>query len=139
MTKKIGYILGLLPQLLLVAGAYIVQYYTGKKMGMARHVIFKNQEWEKAYPLEQWKLISIILLVLLLAAVLAILIRRRRLLTSCLLAESVITVYLTMFSLYFTLANSAATLRPYYWMSPMFASAALLQIGRLFILLVRRT
>ena len=138
MKKTIGCILGLLPQLLLVAGACLVKYFTDKKMGMARHVIFKNQQWEKAYPLEQWRLISIILLILLLVLAVLLLIRKRRILTPYLWTEAGFTTALTLFSLYFTLTNSAATLRPYYWMSPMIAAAALVQILKTLLLLFRK-
>lgn len=136
MKKNIGHILGAVAELLLVTGAFAVKYFTGKKMGMARFVIFKNQAWEKAYPLEQWKLISIVVLILLLALTVFLLIRKRGQLTGCLLAESVIMAALALFSLHFTLTNSVAALRPYYWMSPMFAAAALVQIVRTLILLL---
>lgn len=138
MKKYIGHGIGLFLELLLVAGAFAVQHFTSAKMGMARHVIFKNQSWEKAYPLEQWKILSIIVLIVLLALVVVLLIRRRKVLSRYILAEGAVMAVLTAYSLWFTLAYCAATLRPYYFMSPMFAAAALLQIIRTGILVVRK-
>ena len=130
MKKRIVHIVGMILEMLLFAGAFVVQYFTNKKMGMARHVIFKNQTWEKAYPLEQWKLLSVVILAVLLVLVLILLIRKRKNLSRWAVAEGIIMTIMTLFSLYFTLGNSAATLRPYYFMSPMFAAAALIQIIR---------
>ena len=137
MKKYVGHILSAVLELLLFAGAFVVQYFTNKKMGMARHVIFKNQSWEKTYPLEQWKLLSVIVLAVLLILVAVLLLRRRKTLSRWAVAEGIVMAVMTLFSLYFTLFNSAATLRPYYFMSPMFAAAALLQILRTGILALK--
>lgn len=50
MLKKVLYGFSLLLELLLLGGTYIVYYFSVKRMGMARHVIFLNQTWEKKYP-----------------------------------------------------------------------------------------
>lgn len=138
MKKYAGHILCAVVELLLFVGAFVVRYFTNKKMGMARHVIFKNQSWEKAYPLEQWKLLSIVVLAVLLILVAILLIRRRGALSRYVMAEGFVMAAMTLYSLYFTLSNSAAVLRPYYFMSPMFAAAALIQILRTGILAVKR-
>ena len=128
MKKLIGHSIGYVVELLFIAGAYVIQYFTGKKMGMARFVIFKNQSWEKQYPLEQWTWISILLLAVLLMLTVVLMVCRRKRLSALNRADGVLAVALTGYSLYFTVANSAATLRPYYWMSPLIAAAALIQL-----------
>ena len=128
MKKYIGHIIGYAIELLLVAGAYLVKYFTGKKMGMARYVIFKNQSWERQYPLAQWTGISILLLIILLIFTVVLIVRKRKQLSSFMVTDGLLSVALTGYSLYFTIANSAATLRPYYWMSPLIAIAALVQL-----------
>ena len=64
--KKGSYIVISFLQIVLVIGAYMVQDFTLKRMGMMRHVMFTNQEWEKKYPLGTLKfiLIGILLIVL---------------------------------------------------------------------------
>lgn len=138
MKKYIGQGIGIFLELVLVAGTFAVQHFTNTKMGMARHVIFKNQSWEKAYPLEQWKILSIIVLMVMLALVAILLIRRWKVLGRYILAEGAVMAVLTAYSLWFTLAHCAADLRPYYFMSPMLAAAALLQIIRTGILVLRK-
>lgn len=138
MKKKICIGITMLLELALFAGAFVVSYFTRKKMGMARHVIFLNQKWQRAYPLETWKVLSILLLALLLLAAVWLLVKRRKTLSPYLLAEGILSLALTGYSLFFTLTNSAATLRPYYMMSPMLACAALVQLLRTLLLLTRR-
>ena len=125
-------------ELALFIGSFAVKHFTAKKMGMARHVIYTNQLWEKTYPLAQWKLVSILVLAALLALVLVLLLVRRKKLTLWLWTEGVLSLGITGYSLFFTLSNSAAVLRPYYWMSPLFALAALLQLVRTLILLCHK-
>ena len=138
MKKYAAHGITLFLELALVIGAFVIKYFTAKKMGMARHVIYTNQLWEKTYPLAQWKLISILVLAALLVLVLVLLVVKRQKLNPWLYADGVLTLGLTLYSLCFTLTNSAANLRSYYWMSPLFALAALLQLGRMLISLIRK-
>ena len=48
-----------------LAGAYIINYFTNKKMGMARWVIYKNQGWERDYPMDTLKTAVMAVLILL--------------------------------------------------------------------------
>ena len=45
--RKAGYILAVIIEAAALAGAWIVNYFATKKMGMARYVIYKNQTWER--------------------------------------------------------------------------------------------
>ncbi len=40
--KKFGYFIMTFAEILFLAGAYLIQYFTRKKMGMARYVIYKS-------------------------------------------------------------------------------------------------
>ncbi len=42
-------------QILLLIGAIAVQEFSMKRMGMMRHIMFLNQEWEANLPLEAIK------------------------------------------------------------------------------------
>ena len=49
--KKIGYILALVLEIAALAGAYIIHYFTRRKLGMVRYLNFKNMTWERDYPM----------------------------------------------------------------------------------------
>ena len=63
--KKLGYVLMVLLEAAALAGAYIINYFTNKKMGMARWVIYKNQGWERDYPMDTLKTVVMAVLILL--------------------------------------------------------------------------
>lgn len=47
--KKLFYLFVTMLEVFCLAGAYGVHFFTRKRMGMARYVIYKNREWEAAY------------------------------------------------------------------------------------------
>ena len=63
--KKLGHIITNIIQLLLLTGAYTFYYFTKKKMGMARHIIYLNQKIENNYPINTIKYILLFTIVLL--------------------------------------------------------------------------
>ena len=67
--KKIGYILALVLEIAALAGAYIIHYFTRRKLGMVRYLNFKNMTWERDYPMGPLKTGCV--------AVVAVLIRKR--------------------------------------------------------------
>ena len=50
--KKVAYISATILEILCLAGAWAVQFFTRTKMGMARYVVYKNRGWESRYPME---------------------------------------------------------------------------------------
>lgn len=56
-------------QLLLLIGGIAVQEFSMKRMGMMRHILFLNQEWESRLPLEVIKTLIVALLILLFVGV----------------------------------------------------------------------
>ena len=50
--KKAAYISATILEVLCLAGAWAVQFFTRTKMGMARYVVYKNRGWESRYPME---------------------------------------------------------------------------------------
>ena len=75
MKQKIAFGLGLLLELCLVIGAVAVYYFSIKRMGMARHVLYLNGQWEKKYPVDL--LITAGLLVTVALAIVAVLMYRK--------------------------------------------------------------
>lgn len=76
MTKQLkkntlaDFIIGLLGFLELAAltGAYAFHYFTKKKMGMLRHMVYLNGKWEAAYPLPaiKWSILTLLAILLIL-------------------------------------------------------------------------
>ena len=76
--KKALYILVTVLELACFAGAYSVSYFTRKKMGMARYVVYKNQNWRATYPLAAITFAVIALAAALTVTALALYIRKRK-------------------------------------------------------------
>ena len=65
MTKKIFYWTSTILQVIFLIGIYGIQYFSVKRMGMMRYVVFKNNQWESNYPITTLKYGAIVLLVIL--------------------------------------------------------------------------
>lgn len=130
--RKVGYLFLTLVELFLLIGGYLIQYFTKKKMGMARYVIYKNQRWERDYPLESWKTFVLLLIVLLTVAVVIFYIIRRNKLTKMTSMVNGGMVVMTVFYTVFTAMNSIKTLRAFYFISPILALVAIVQIIKAF-------
>lgn len=115
-------------EILFLAGAYLIQYFTRKKMGMARYVIYKSQGWERTFPMETLKYTSVSVLTALTVLLLAALVIRRRQKGRLEVAMHVAMVILTALYGTFTYFSSTKTMRAYYFISLMLGVAALLQI-----------
>ncbi|GLC79593.1 hypothetical protein [Lacrimispora brassicae] len=126
--KKIGYFIVTLVEILFLAGAYIIHYFTRKKMGMARYVIYKNQGWERTLPMEILKYTSVAVLTALTLLLLAVLIIRRKQKGRLTAAMHFTMVILTPLYGAYTCISSTETMRAYYFISLMLGAAALLQI-----------
>lgn len=130
--RKVGYLFLTLVELFLLLGGYLIQYFTKKKMGMARYVIYKNQRWERDYPLESWKTSVLLLIVLLTVAVVIFYIIRRNKLTKMTSMVNGGMVVMTVFYTVFIAMNSIKTLRAFYFISPILALVAIVQIIKAF-------
>lgn len=58
MNKIVNHILSFL-QLIILAIVFLVQYFSTRKMGMMRHVVYTNQKWEANYPIATNELVAI--------------------------------------------------------------------------------
>ena len=131
--KKISYILASILEICLLAGAYAVHYFTKKKMGMARYVVYKNHKWEKAYPMAAFQMAVVILLVILAILILFFFIKRRR--KAKKLAYTMNTAMIALVIIYtvFTIGTSADTMRDHYFISGILALAAFIQEIKTFV------
>ena len=119
--KKAAYISATILEILCLAGAWAVQFFTRTKMGMARYVVYKNRGWESRYPMELLAKGAALVMVLLTAMLLLCFLRRRRNLTKALRVMSAGMVLLTSGYAVFTWMNSTNEFRAY---SPETGTAA---------------
>lgn len=126
--KKAGYILAWLLEIAALAGAYIIHYFTRKKMGMARWVIYKNQGWEREYPMELLKNVSIAAIVVLTILILIWFLTKRKEVSNLTAAMVGFTIGMSALYIAYTLISSRETMRAYYFISLLFGIGALVQI-----------
>ena len=113
--KKLGYVLMVLLEAAALAGAYIINYFTNKKMGMARWVIYKNQGWERDYPVDTLKTAVMAVLILLTILVFLFFLKRKREAGKLLISMNVVMILLTLLYVSYTVISSRETMRAYYF------------------------
>lgn len=131
--KKIFYVLTTTIEILLLVGAYMVNYFTHKKMGMLRHVVHKNYVWEDKYPIQTIQYIAIIALITLMLLVLILYMKRKVRLKKIVTTMSITMVILVLFFIGFILIYSAEEIRAFYYISVMLGLMTLIQIIKTFI------
>lgn len=134
--KKILYILLNILQVLLLIGIYMVDYFTRKKMGMLRFVIYKNTTWEKLYPIEQIQYLIIILFLILIISVFLLYSKRKSQLNKNVLSKNIVMIGFMVIYLGFNLLYSTEDFRAFYFMNIMLAVATFLQIIKTFFVVI---
>lgn len=132
-AKKILYIFTTVIEALILIGAYMVNYFTHKKMGMLRHVIHKNYVWENTYPIATIQYISVIIMIVLMLLVLTLYIKRKYILKKIVTIMNVVMVIFVLFFIGFTFVYSAEEVRAFYYISAMLGVVTLIQIIKTFI------
>lgn len=130
--NKVFYIVVSILQVLLLAGTYVVNYFTRKKMGMLRFVIYKNNNWENSYPIAQIQSLIIILFIVLMILTLVLYLKRKSQLNKNVLRANIVMVVLVSIYSGFNLLYSTEDFRAFYFMSAMLAVATFLQIAKTF-------
>lgn len=133
LLKRITVIL----QILMLTGAFAVNYFTQTKMGMMRHVMFTNKKWESHFYGTTIKNMSIILLSIILIAAIVLMIYRRRsymydLQTKFFIVISMIIIIGTLVFIY---AFNTETLLSYYFVSILIYITSVIQVIRLHVFL----
>ena len=126
--KSIFYILTTILEILLLIGAYMVNSFTNKKMGMSRHVIHKNYVWENQYPITNIQYTYIVALILLAIFVLVLYIKRKNILRKIVTVMSITMVISVVLFTGFTLIYSTEEIRAFYYISFILGLATLIQI-----------
>lgn len=126
--KKVGYIIALLLEIAFFAGAYIFDYFTQKKLGMSRYVVFLNGQIENAVPIQTIIYGGIAVAAVLFVIVILIYWKKRAQLKKLPGAMLVVSTLTTAFYAYYALTQSLGTKRDYYVLSVFFLAAGLIQI-----------
>lgn len=126
--KKALYVIASIFEIALLIGAYVIHYFTRRKMGMARYVVYKNQGWESKYPMEILQYLIIALVLLLTIVVLVKCMHLRANLSIKEVMMVVMTILLDILYIGFTFISGTDTLRAYYFIDLMFAIAAVVQV-----------
>lgn len=140
--KRAGYILAWVLELSALAGAYAIHYFTRKRMGMARWVVYKNQGWEREYPMELFRWAAVLIIVLLAGLAvrkLAARLKKGRKEKAgwrawkgrpVLALEGGLTAALAGLYAVYTAVSSTKSMRDYYFLSLLFGIAAAVQIAK---------
>ena len=133
MLKRL--ILLLLPilEFILVAAANIINYFTHKRIGMARHMVYMNQKWLAINNFEIYKILSFVLVFVFTAILIYSFVKIRtntRLITKINLG---ILVVFAVYFIYFATVNSVKGMRAFYLMYYIYLAALMLMLGNAFI------
>lgn len=114
--KKIIYMILTVFQGLFLIGAYAVQDYSMKRMGMMRHVIFYNRQWESEYAIKTLQNIAILSFVLMTLLIIFFVLKRKSSYKGIWhYYRMVETVLVTSMVIGFILLKSTEVLRAYYF------------------------
>lgn len=131
--KKVVYVIITIFEAALLAGAYIVHYFTVRKLGMLRYILYKNQVLERDYPVTLLKGITVAVILILTLAVLTYFWKKKKEVKKIVPVMVVVMVVLSVYCAGFTLIRSAETVRAYYFISGMSAVSAFIQIIKTFV------
>ena len=133
MFKKIIALLLPILEFILVAAANIINYFTHKRIGMARHMVYMNQKWLAISNFEVYKMLSFILVFVFTAILIYSFVRIRKntkLITKINLG---ILVVFAVYFIYFSTVNSIKGMRAFYLMCYIYLAALLLMLINAFI------
>lgn len=113
-------------EVLALIGAYAANYYTKTRMGMLRHVAYLNNKWEKTLPITSIKWIAICIII---ALVILVYLRYRKQNNNGkgTATAALLTIVISIWTLYFMLSYSTARNRAYYILNVCFVLAVVFQ------------
>ena len=136
MLKRMIVLLLLILEFILVAAANIINYFTHRRIGMARHMVYMNQKWLAISNFEVYKMLSFILVFVFTAILIYSFVRIRKntkFITKINLG--VLVVFFVCF-IYFATVNSIKGMRAFYLMYYIYLAALLLMLINAFINIV---
>ena len=116
----------------MLAGAYIVQYFAKRKLGMNRWIVFKISKVKEALPIEMLRYVAVAAVLALAVLVLLLYGRNRKAYQKIVLPMVIVTIVLAAGYLGFTLYFSQERVRAYYLMLPLIGLANVVQLAKTF-------
>ena len=128
--KKISYIIFDLLTIAFLIGAYAIQYFTKKKLGMLRWVNYHNMQFQKNAVYGIVKYITGVVIMVLIVLIIAGYKKKKEMLGKINLVMIVVMSVLGIVYLGITVFKSIETLPAYYFLMPLLGAATLMQIVR---------
>lgn len=128
--KKLVYILLDLLTVVFMIGAYAVQYFTRKKLGMLRWVNYQNMQIQKNAVYGILKYITVVVAIIFIVMIIAGYRKKKAMMRKLDLVMIVIMSLLGIFYLGITVLKSIEVLPAYYFLMPLVGAAVLMQIIR---------
>ena len=136
MLKRMIVLLLLILEFILVAAANIINYFTHKRIGMARHMVYMNQKWLAISNFEVYKMLSFILVFVFTAILIYSFVRIRKNTKFITKINLGILVVFFVYFIYFSTVNSIKGMRAFYLMYYIYFAALLLMLINAFINIV---
>ena len=133
MLKRMIVLLLLILEFILVAAANIINYFTHKRIGMARHMVYMNQKWLAISNFEVYKMLSFILVFVFTAILIYSFVRIRKNTKFITKINLGVLVVFFVYFIYFATVNSIKGMRAFYLMYYIYLAALLLMLINAFI------
>lgn len=121
-------------EVLLLIGAYIFNYFTIKKMGMARFVVYKNQSFENNLPIDLLIYVGVGIVCILTILLFKDFFKKKRYKDSAYLVNIFLMIVFSILFIVFIFTKSIVEMRTYYFIGFFFFIVAILQIIRTFVI-----
>lgn len=128
MFKKIIALLLPILEFILVSTANIINYFTHKKIGMARHMVYMNQKWLAVNNFEIYKISGIVLLLITVTVIIFIFIKNIKSYNTIVKINFSVLVLFLIYYLFFSITNSADGFRAFYLMYYIYTAAIFFMI-----------
>lgn len=131
--QKVFYVSTSILEIVLLIAAYMVNYFTKTRMGMARHVIHKNYTLESTYPIEILKYGLIIFFILIMIILLILYNKRKANLLEIVKKINIEMIVSILFFTIFVTIGSTESMRSFYYVSAILALLVFIQSIKTFI------
>lgn len=126
--KKILYLASDLLMAALLAGAWVLQYYAKRKLGMNRWIVFKISKIKEVLPIDILRYVAVAAILVLIVLMVIIYGKHRKEYKKIVLYMVIVSVSLAAFYLVFTVRFSQESIRSYYLVLPLIGLCNLVQI-----------
>ena len=116
-----------------MAAANIINYFTHRRIGMARHMVYMNQKWLAISNFEVYKMLSFILVFVFTAILIYSFVRIRKNTKFITKINLGVLVVFFVYFIYFATVNSIKGMRAFYLMCYIYLAALLLMLINAFI------